>query len=178
LILTGTQISREVARGRITFDPFDAEQVNPNSINYRLGPILKVPAGGAGGGVGWQAIELPEAGYVLEPGRMYLGHTHEVIGSDRYAMSLIGRSSIGRLGLFVQISANLGHTTSCHQWTLELVPARAIRVYPRMRIGQVSFWTNAGAVLPYGGWYGRWNLPKESLLDEVRRPRGVELSEA
>lgn len=94
---------------------------------------------------------------------MYLGHTLEIIGSRKYAMSLIGRSSMGRLGLFLQLSANLGHTTSTHQWTLELYPVLPIRLYPEMIIGQVTFWTNYGEVKEYTGNYGRFNQPQESL---------------
>lgn len=165
MILTGSQIAQEISQGHITFEPFDPAQLNPNSINYRLGPILKVfEASDEHNRHRFRAVELPDDGYVLEPHRMYLGHTLEVIGSSRYAMSLIGRSSMGRLGLFLQLSANLGHTTSCHQWTLELVCAKPIRLYPGMRIGQVTFWDNAGDVIPYRGEYGRHDLPTESRV--------------
>lgn len=54
-------------------------------------------------------------------------------------MSLIGRSSTGRLGLFLQVSADLGHTGAEHKWTLELVAAKPIKIYPNMIIGQISF---------------------------------------
>ena len=173
MILTGSEIGREIRRGAITFDPFDEASLNPNSINYRLGSRLKVyrrteePNRHV-----FSEIIIPPDGHVLDAGRMYLGHTLETIGSDAYAMSLIGRSSIGRLGLFVQASANLGHTTSCHRWTLELVATRPIRVYPGMRIGQVSFWMNRGAVVPYRGWYGNQDRPQGSrLLDAASGAR-------
>jgi hypothetical protein len=52
----------------------------------------------------------------------------EELGSRKYAMSLIGRSSIGRLGLFLQVSANLGHTGSSHCWTLELAQGLSLTV--------------------------------------------------
>jgi dCTP deaminase len=94
---------------------------------------------------------------------MYLGHTAEIIGSKEYAMSLIGRSSLGRYGLFLQVSANLGHTCSAHKWTLELVATKAIKIYPGMKIGQVSFWKNFGKVKKYEGKYGHLNHPQESF---------------
>ena len=163
MILTGTEITRQIGLGNITFDPFIEDQINPNSCNYRLGPYLKVfESTDDDNNHVFRTVQLPEEGYVLRPGTLYLGHTFEVIGSSKYAMSLIGRSSIGRLGLFLQISANLGHTTSCHQWTLELYCVKPIRVYPQMRIGQVSFWTNSGEVLQYQGGYTTHNLPTES----------------
>jgi dCTP deaminase len=176
VILTGTEIQREIERGRIVWEPFDPQEINPNSINYRLGSLLKVFESTDGrNGHRFRTVEIPDEGFVLKPLRTYLGHTFEVIGSTHYAMSLIGRSSMGRLGLFLQQSANLGQTTSCHQWTLELVAAKPIRLYPQMRIGQVSFWTNVGEIVPYTGEYGRRHQPTESRLpvpdgDEVVAP--------
>lgn len=164
MILTGTKIIEEVRRGTITLSPFSEKAVNPNSYNYRLGPRLKIFRGHDGQRALWDEIEVPDEGYVLEPGTSYLGHTLEVIGSDTYAMSLIGRSSLGRYGLFLQISANLGHTLSSHSWTLELHAAQPIRVYPGMVIGQVSFWVNQGTVFSYPKTFANYSTPHESVL--------------
>lgn len=71
---------------------------------------------------------------------------------------------MGRLGLFLQVSADLGHTTSCHRWTLEMVAARTIRVYPHMVIGQVSFWRNAGTIKPIPTRYAQFDDPQESMI--------------
>lgn len=162
MILTGKKIIEEVRAGNIFIYPFDENQINPNSYNYRLGKTLKIFDYFDGEKSVFKEVEIPEYGFALEPGKMYLGHTKEVIGSSKYAMSLIGRSSMGRLGLFLQVSANLGHTTSKHKWTLELVAAKAIRLYPGMKIGQVSFWKNFGDVEKYSGKYGFLNYPQES----------------
>jgi dCTP deaminase len=143
MILTGDEIASAVQGGSITLEPFSEELLNPNSYNYRLGEQLLV--------VDDDVIDLhsksqtseiiiPSEGYTLEPGRLYLGHTSETIGSDQYVPSLIGRSSLGRLGLFLQITADLGHLGTCHKWTLELTVVQPLTVYPGMRIGQVSFW--------------------------------------
>lgn len=78
-------------------------------------------------------------------------------------MSLIGRSSVGRLGLFLQVSADLGHTTSQHQWTLELVAAKPIILYPNMKIGQVTFWNNCGVLKPDTFTYANFNYPYEAI---------------
>src|SRR3989344_114331 len=153
MILTGSKIKEEVAHGSIKISPFSDDQVNPNSYNYRLGSVLKIFKNFDGEKSLFQEILLPEDGYVLQPGQMYLGHTNETIGSSTYAMSLIGRSSVGRYGLFLQVSANLGHTTSEHQWTLEIVAVQPIRVYSGMIIGQVSFWCNFGTIIKYDGQY-------------------------
>lgn len=163
MILTGSKIKEEFQNGVITITPFSDDQINPNSYNYRLAPKLKIYKGFDGKKSVFEEVEIPEEGYILLPGQMYLGTTKEVIGSSKYAMSLIGRSSMGRYGLFLQVSANLGHTTSEHQWTLEMVAAQPIKVYPNMIIGQVSFWKNYGDVEKYDGKYGHLNHAQESF---------------
>lgn len=163
MILTGTAISKEVANWNITLLPFCREQINPNSYNYRISDTIKVFKEMSECRPVFEEIEIPKKGIVLEPHQLYLARTMEVIGSKKYALSLIGRSSLGRLGLFLQISANLGHTTSGHQWTLELIAAHKIRIYPGMVIGQVSFWVNRGSVETYTGYYGGTNSIQESL---------------
>ena len=172
MILTGGEIDKAFSCGDIKISPYDADLVNPNSYNYRLGASVKKWVGQEDDKNIFETVELPEDGYILEPHIMYLGHTYEVIGSKKYAMSLIGRSSLGRLGLFLQISANLGHTTSCHKWTLEIVATRPIRIYPRMKIGQVSFWENQGDVMPHEFTYANYNEPQESFLVPGRERAG------
>ena len=169
MILTGAKIKEEIAGKRIVIEPFLPEQINPNSYNYRLGPTLKEFVFFDGGKSVFKELSIPQEGYVLEPGRMYLANTQEIIGSSEYAMSLIGRSSMGRYGLFLQVSANLGHTTSMHRWTLEIVAALPIRVYPGMVIGQVSFWKNFGPIDSYVGVYGRLNHPQESYVPTAKQ---------
>jgi len=171
MILTGSKIKEMREAGHITLEPYDEKQVNPNSYNYRLGPQLGVPvlsahqvASTAFNRVAFNFIDIPKDGYILEPGKMYLGHTLEQLGSDKYAMRLIGRSSIGRLGLFLQVSADLGHTGSSHQWTLEIVAAKPIKIYPEMKIGQISFWKNDGDVAAYTSGYSRFSTPQPSNL--------------
>lgn len=142
MILTGAEIQRELNLGEITISPFEPSLINPNSYNYRLGAtIVEVSSVSHPQGISRQ---IPQNGFVLEAGKYYLAATYEEIGSDKYVMSLIGRSSIGRLGLFLQISADLGHQGSIHRWTLELRPTVSIRIYPMMKIGQVSFWLPTG----------------------------------
>lgn len=162
MILTGREIAKEVEKGNIEIDPFLTENINPNSYNYRLGDSIKILVGSEKTKPIFKEVLIPDNGLILEPHTVYLANTFEVIGSSKYAMSLIGRSSIGRLGLFLQISANLGHTNSKHKWTLELVAAHKIVVYKNMRIGQVSFWENCGEIMDYGGIYGKINHIKES----------------
>lgn len=172
MILTGKEIAREVSRGDISIEPFLVEQVNPNSYNYRISDTIKEFIKMERDNPVFQEVSIPKEGFILKPHQLYLAHTFETIGSEKYAMSLIGRSSIGRLGLFLQLSANLGHTTSKHQWTLELVAAKPIKIYPHMIIGQVSFWENKGEIKQYEGKYGRLNTSQESLIYQPHDSHG------
>lgn len=169
MILTGPKIIEAYKAGRITIDPYDPAQINPNSLDYRLGPDLKKFDHFNGEKAVFKTIPFPEEGVVLSPHEMYLGHTLETIGSDTYAMSLIGRASIGRLGLFLQVSADLGHTTSSHQWTLEIVATKPIRIYPNMRIGQVSFWMNEGEIKVSPQTYALLSGAQESRQPDLKK---------
>jgi dCTP deaminase len=145
MILTGKEILKELHHKRVTIQPFNAEQLNPNSYNYRISDYIAIPEFDTKTNQTiYTTIAIPKGGYILEPGCTYLSHTYEKLGSDKYAMSLIGRSSLGRLGLFLQVSADLGHTRSMHHWTLEIVSCKRFVIYPRMIIGQISFWENYG----------------------------------
>ena len=170
MILTGSEIAKMREAGRITIEPFLPDQINPNSYNYRLGPKLGIPHIN-GEEIDFEFIDIPDEGYQLQPHTMYLGHTHEELGSDNFAMRLIGRSSLGRYGLFLQVSADLGHTGSSHQWTLEIVAAKPIILYPYMRIGQISFWENWGKPELYQDGYSAHNAPTVSKF-MVPKPEG------
>lgn len=146
MILTRAAIRDAVCAGDIVIDPFDDGGINPNSYNYRLGDTLVHVGHGP-------AFTVDRKGYVLQPGNLYLGHTEEILGSRKYAMTLLGRSSTGRLGLFLNITADLGHMGSLGQWTLELRVVQPLRIYPGCRIGQIAFWETCGRPTNYDGRY-------------------------
>ncbi|MGW4894282.1 dCTP deaminase domain-containing protein [Kitasatospora sp. NPDC004240] len=156
MILTGNEIARERANGRITIEPFTPEQVNPNSYNFRLGKTLRVyqqmPLD-ARQTNDFEEIEIPDDGYVLEPGRLYLAHTIEVLGSEHYAPTFAARSSVARLGLFINLSASLGDIGYTGQWTLQLYSMNRVRVYPGINIGQMMWWRPQGEIVLYDGKY-------------------------
>ena len=164
MILTGSEIEKEVEKLNITIIPFNKNQINPNSYNYRIGNEIIVFSGKNK----VKRKEVPKKGFVLEPHQIYLANTYEILGSEKYAMSLIGRSSLGRLGLFLQVSANLGHTGSKHSWTLELVSSKPLRIYPHMIIGQISFWDNKGKIVHYRKGYSNYNKPKQSKIRRLK----------
>ncbi|MDP2736523.1 MAG: hypothetical protein Q8O59_01915 [bacterium] len=168
MIFTGEEIKKCVSKGKIIINPFFKEDLNPNSYNYHLGHEIlelndnlidtKKPTN-------YKKIILKNSGYILKPGKTYLGHTNEEIGSEDYLTILIGRSSVGRLGLFLQITADLGHVGLAHSWTLELHVVQPLKVYPLMKIGQVSFWEVIGKnKLEYEGKYHKYSLPHISEI--------------
>ncbi|WHX50773.1 hypothetical protein QNH46_09050 [Paenibacillus woosongensis] len=172
MILTGKEIEKQVSHKNIIIEPFDPSCINPNSYNYKLGDQIielsrDVSLLNAMSQDDYQ--EIPKEGFLLKPGQVYLASTHEIIGSNKFVTSLIGRSSVGRLGLYLQISADLGNLGPAHKWTLELVCVQPIKVYPRMKVGQVSFWKPYGDINEYNGQYTSYHKPQICLFDSLHK---------
>lgn len=156
MILTGSEILKNVVDKKIIIDPFDESQINPNSYNFTLGNKLLVYNNyvlDTKKDNEIREIVVPEDGITLAHGTIYLGHTIEVIGSDYFVPVIRGRSSIGRLGLFINITADLIDIGSINQLTLQLNAVQPVTIYPRMQIGQVTFWQPVGEIKRYNGKY-------------------------
>jgi dCTP deaminase len=161
MILTGRAIEAAVEAGHILIEPFNPGDVNPNSYNYHLFPELyQVSASDSERETA--RVTIPDTGLLLRPDVLYLGCTDEVFHTAKYAMTLLGRSSAGRLGVFVNISADLGHVGSRNRWTLEIKVIQPVIVYPHQSIGQVAFWQTTGAASPYAGRYQHDDRPYPS----------------
>lgn len=167
MILTGPEIEQEFNGGRITLSPFLSSSVNPNSYDYHLDREVRYyqsnQLDSAMANASVVTFRLDDDGYIFQPGQVYLARTFETIGSIQYVPSLIGKSSLGRLGVFLQVHADLGHVFAIHQWTLEIVVTQPIRLYPGMVVGQVSFWAPVGEIVPYRGTYGKLSTPEAFL---------------
>src|SRR4051812_41517588 len=110
MILTGPRIAEEVKNGRITIEPFDPKLINPNSYDFHLGDkilVYKDVVLDAKKDNPTETITLTEEGFTLMPDKLYLGHTQEIIGSNTYVPIMRGKSSTGRVGLFIHITADL-----------------------------------------------------------------------
>jgi dCTP deaminase len=156
MILSGKKIKEKVQEKEIIIDPFSPAQVNPNSYNFRLGKMLKFyreliidPKKENR----TEIVEIPAEGIILEPSRLYLGHTEEIMGSNHFVPIIRGRSSIGRIGLFVHITSDLIDIGSINQWTLQMHCVQPVRIYAGMLIGQVTFWKVEGEINLYNGKY-------------------------
>lgn len=147
-MLSGMRIIEEHCKGNIIFEPFRIEQVNPNSYNIRLTDELMIYDMDKCGGVldmkknnPTKILKIPEEGLVLEPGTLYLGRTYEYTETYGFVPVIDGRSSVGRLGISVHITAGFGDDGFQGYWTLEITTVHPIRVYPNVQIGQVYFHT-------------------------------------
>lgn len=166
MILTGSEIKRNVKLGRIIINPYNESCINPNSYNYHIGDTYIKLNGDIekNSELDYHKLcdKIPQEGLVIEPGFVYLCNTAETIGSEKYVTSLIGKSSMGRLGLFLQLSADLGHQNEIHKWTLELTSILPTKIYPFMVIGQVTFWKVFGKSFESKGYYKNYDLPTPS----------------
>ena len=169
MILSGLKIKEEILNNKIFIEPFDDNLMNPNSYNYRLGDELLEISGDVIDSrkeTKYKRIKLTNNGYILKPHKLYLASTLESIGSNSYVTQLIGRSSVGRLGLFLQVTAPLGHVGCNHHWTLELKAVQPLRVYKGMKIGQVTFWMIDGEKenTYENGKYNSYSKPQISMF--------------
>jgi dCTP deaminase len=151
MILTGSKIREEIEAGNIEIDPFVPEHVGPNSVDLRLGSTLlyydleKCSKEGYFNILDMMKenptiqIQIPRYGYTLLPGILYLGSTIERTWSDLYVPKVEGRSSVGRLGLKIHLTAGFGDLGFNGNWTLELEATHPLRIYPGVRICQVYF---------------------------------------
>lgn len=143
MILTGKEIQKEVEKGRIIIDPFNIEDVETNSYDFHidntlytykkdiLDPTEENPL---------EEIKIPASGLILSPKKIYIGKTKEIIGSDYFVPIIKGRSSTGRLGIFVNITADLIDIGAIQRPTLTIHVVTPVKIYPNTKIGQVTFW--------------------------------------
>lgn len=110
--------------------------------------------------------DIPPGGLVLERDRLYLAHTIERLGGDCYAPTFAARSSVARLGIFINLSASLGDVGFVGQWTLQLYTAHRVRVFTGMAIGQMMWWQVAGDASPYRGKYQHSMGPRSSEIHQ------------
>ncbi len=88
-------------------------------------------------------------GLVLTPNQLYLGRTVERTETHNYVPMIEGRSSIGRLGLFVHVTAGFGDVGFCGYWTLEMFAVQPVKIYPGVPICQIFFHEISGLITEY-----------------------------
>ena len=151
MILSGEEIACRRG-GDIGIEPYNPANLNPNSYNLTLHHELmvyeevvldmkKVNR--------VQRLEIPENGLVLEPRRLYLGRTVERTETHNLVPMIEGRSSVGRLGLFVHVTAGFGDVGFSGFWTLEMFAVQPIRIYAGISICQIFYHEVQGEIQEY-----------------------------
>lgn len=160
MILTDGEILDYIDQGTLVIDPIEAIQIQPASVDIRLGDTFSVIDE-----TGDNVIRLNEKinyktikqdKYILLPGQFVLATTKETVRLPNNLTAFVeGRSSLGRLGLFIQ---NAGWVDPGFEGeiTLELYNAsrHAIELCHGCRIGQLVFAkSEKDSINPYRGKY-------------------------
>lgn len=141
MILSGKEILKHIGK-EIVIEPFDERKINPNSYNLSLASELLVYENDVLDMKTPNAVKkliIPEEGLLLEPRRLYLGRTNEFTRTDKYIPMLEGRSSTGRLGLFIHVTAGFGDVGFAGYWTLEIFCVQPVRIYPNVEVCQIYY---------------------------------------
>ena len=141
MILSGLEIAERIGKD-IDIDPYNPGQLNPNSYNLRLhnellvydDPVLDMKIENK-----VSKLTIPSTGLQLEPGKLYLGRTLEHTRTDKLVPMLEGRSSVGRLGMFVHVTAGFGDVGFNGFWTLEIFVVQPLVIYPNVEICQIYY---------------------------------------
>lgn len=164
MILSDGTIRRLLAEQQIVIEPLDEAQIQPASVDVRLGNSFLVFRRHTASHIDpyvvnddlmeKHAVEEGDA-FVLHPGEFVLGTTLERLTLPNDIVARIeGKSSLGRLGLLIHATAGfVDPGWKNGQITLELsnVAPLPIRLWPGMKIGQLSFiQMDAAAERPYG----------------------------
>ncbi len=151
MILSGQEIKRRMG-GDISIDPFDESRLNANSYDLTLHNELlvyeevvldlKQPNR-------YRRIDIPKSGLVLSPNQIYLARTVEHTETHNLVPMIEGRSSLGRLGLFVHVTAGFGDAGFKGYWTLEMFAVQPIRIYAGVQICQIIYHALEGKISEY-----------------------------
>lgn len=146
MILSGLEIEKNLGKN-IIIEPYSRSQLNSNSYNVKLHNkllIYKESVLDMKKPNEIKEIIIPKEGYKLEPNQLYLGRTLEYTSTKKYVPMIEGRSSIGRLGIFIHITAGFGDVGFSGYWTLEIFCIKPIIIYPNVEIAQLYYHTIDG----------------------------------
>lgn len=142
------RIAECIASGEIGLDPFVIDNIQPASIDIRLGDQFRTENGLLFG----VRKGLCEA---LYPNQFLLGHTLEHLSLPAWLAARVeGKSSIGRRGIAIHVTAGFVDPGFEGQLTLELKnmsTTKQFQLWPGMLIAQISFHELSDAARrPYG----------------------------
>jgi dCTP deaminase len=177
MVLSGQEIRSQLGKD-IVIDPFDESKLNPNSYNLSLHDELMVyeevlldmrrPSR-------VRRLKIPAEGMVLQPNQLYLGRTVERTETRNLVPMIEGRSSIGRLGLFVHVTAGFGDVGFCGYWTLEMFAVQPVKIYAGVAICQIFYHDIRGPFTEYASDKYQNNTDiQPSLLFKELAPLSIE----
>jgi dCTP deaminase len=164
MILSDSAIDFARQAGRIVIEPYDPACLGGNSYDVHLSKHLAtyaLPLAHAQPGQHAMfepvyldvkkeptvyRFEIPEDGYLLRPGVLYLASTEEYTETLDHVPYLDGRSSVGRYGVSIHVTAGRGDVGFKGHWTMEITVVHPIKVYAGMPIGQLTFHSVLGDV--------------------------------
>lgn len=151
MILSDKDIRKAIEEGEIKIDPFEDKYLQPASVdlhldkhflvydtnqNYVIDPKLPMEQM-------MDEVTIEEdKPFVLQPGEFALGMIFETTGvSSTMVGRLEGKSSVGRMGLLIHVTAGFLDPGNCLKMTLELhnTANLPILLYYRMPIAQMAF---------------------------------------
>jgi dCTP deaminase len=162
-VLSDRSIREEIDAGRLVIDPWNEHNLQPASVDLRLGREFRV----------FRNYRLPyidpkqempslteleiiddASQFILHPGEFALAVTVESVAiPDDIVGRLDGKSSLGRLGLIVHSTAGFVDPGFQGRLTLELtnIANLPIALYYAMPVSQISFMRlSTPAAKPYG----------------------------
>ena len=179
MILSDQTIRRMLEEKSLVIEPLEAQQIQPASVDIRLGDTFSIVEDSSTGiitldrEIRYKTIRTDK--YLLLPGQFVLATTMEYIAlPDDLTAFVEGRSSLGRMGLFIQ-NAGWVDPGFRGEITLELYNANrcAIELTAGRRVGQLVFARmDAPALRPYDGKYQgqRGATGSRVFLDAEQRP--------
>lgn len=173
MILSDQEILNAIDRKEIIIEPFDVSCLGTNSYDVHLGSYLatyqeRVLDAKKHNPI--ESFEIPEEGFVLQAGILYLGVTLEYTETHATVPFLEGKSSVGRLGIDIHATAGKGDVGFCNTWTLEISCTHPVRIYKGMPIGQLIYFKVDGEINTYynkkanAKYNQRTILPVESMM--------------
>ena len=160
MILSDGEIKEYIKKGSLEISPIEDIQIQPASVDITLGNTFtmlhNIENGVISPGQEFSYETFTAEKYMLLPGQFVLATTREFISLPNNLTAFVeGRSSWGRLGLFIQ-NAGWVDPGFKGEITLELFNANryAIELKSGIRIGQLVFAQMAfDAECPYNGKY-------------------------
>ena len=161
-VLSDGTIREKIEAGEIGLMPYDPRMIQPASIDVRLGNQFRVLRSGRQEVIDpYEFVDNMELTtmedgepFVLHPADFVLGTTFELVTVPHNLVCRIeGKSSIGRLGLLIHTTAGFVDPGFSGHVTLEFanLANMPMRLYPGMKIGQLSFmYLDKAALAPYG----------------------------